>query len=1028
MNEHPEPRPTVTELLTRQFYDWEMRGRGWAVYPEPVDLEPPFRQFLAHYVPRHTFADDGLVETGLSRFAKRLLGAMGQKEEGPALPPPLPETEDEPAPQAITPRDNLVELQTFLPATLDIPRESFDHFLSSLHLCREPVTFELLGTTAHITAQLAVHRGDAPLVRQQLQAFFPDAVFLPRESTLEDVWTDGECAIVEFGLGKEFMLPLAAGKLDPFVGITGALAELDEDELGLFQVMFQPVRSPWAESIIRAVTDNAGEPFFMNAPELLREAREKVSAPLHAAVVRIATQSPDFDRAWEIARNLAGSLRVFASPSGNELIPLTNDEYPFADHVADVLRRQCRRSGMVLNSEELIGFVHLPSAAVRVPALGRQTGKTKPAPKVLQERRGVLLGHNVHAGKTVPVMLAPEQRVRHCHLIGASGTGKSTLLYNLIRQDIENGEGVAVLDPHGDLVDRVLGIIPEERIKDVVLLDPSDEAYSIGFNILSAHSDLEKRLLASDLVSVFERLSTSWGDQMASVLQNAILAFLESSRGGTLADLRRFLLEPDFRKEFLETVQDSEVLYYWQKGFAQLSGNKSIGPVITRLETFLSPKPIRYMVSQKENRLDFADILDTGKIFLAKLSQGLVGRENSYLLGTLLVAKLQQLVMSRQAQQAGTRKDFWCYIDEFHNFITPSMAEILGGARKYRIGLILAHQELRQLDRNSDVASAVLSNPYTRVVFRVGDDDARKLAQGFASFEARDLQNLGTGEAVCRLERSDYDCNLTVPLPEEIDETEAAERRRKVIEASRQKYGTPRAEIESVLAAQARHAVAEPAPAKRRPKPEQPKVEAAPQVPPAIPPVIAEATKPAEPVEPGAPVAETEIQHQAIVQRIIREAESLDYVAFQEKIVLDGRGRVDLALERGGKSIACEISVTTPVDYELGNIRKCFDAGFGHVAVICADKRKLASIRDAAAPLAAEHKSRIGFYAPDAFLAKLREWARLDPDGGKVEGSQPRKRKVRLQTSPISEAEREQREASLFAKLAAMMKGKGGAS
>src|SRR6266705_2517525 len=203
------------------------------------------------------------------------------------------------------------------------------------------------------------------------------------------------------------------------------------------------------------------------------------------------------------------------------------------------------------------------------------------------------------------VRLTKEQRVRHTHIIGVSGTGKSTLLFNLIRQDIENGEGVAVFDPHGDLVDKVLGIIPDHRINDVVLVDPSDEQFSIGFNILSAHSDLEKNLLASDLISVFERLSTSWGDQMGSVLQNAILAFLESDQGGTLSDLRRFLIDPAYRNKFLETVRDPEIVYYWRKAFTLLSGNKSIGSVLTRLDTFLSPKPIRYMVSQPVNRLDF---------------------------------------------------------------------------------------------------------------------------------------------------------------------------------------------------------------------------------------------------------------------------------------------------------------------------------------------------------------------------------------------------------------------------------------
>jgi len=158
------------------------------------------------------------------------------------------------------------------------------------------------------------------------------------------------------------------------------------------------------------------------------------------------------------------------------------------------------------------------------------------------------------------VCLNPEQRVNHMHIIGAPGTGKSTLLFNLICQDIKNAQGVAVFDPHGDLVEKVLGIIPPSRVDDVVLVDPSDVEFVVGFNILSAHSDFEKALIASDLVSVFKRLSSSWGDQMESVLNNAILAFLESSKGGTLAELRRFLLEPTYRKEFLTTVREPEVL------------------------------------------------------------------------------------------------------------------------------------------------------------------------------------------------------------------------------------------------------------------------------------------------------------------------------------------------------------------------------------------------------------------------------------------------------------------------------------
>src|SRR5262249_47618816 len=195
-------------------------------------------------------------------------------------------------------------------------------------------------------------------------------------------------------------------------------------------------------------------------------------------------------------------------------------------------------------------------------------------------------------------------------------------------------------------------------------------------------------------VSAFRRFSTSWGDQMTSVLANAVLAFLESDQGGNLADLRRFLIERDFRKSFLETVRDPEVLYYWQKEFPLIS-QKPQGPLLNRLNTFLRPKLIRYMVAQKENKLDFRTIMDEGKIFLAKLAQGAIGVENAYLLGTLIVSKLNQLVLSRQEQKESERRNFYLYVDEFQNFITPSMASILSGARKYHLGLILAHQDLR---------------------------------------------------------------------------------------------------------------------------------------------------------------------------------------------------------------------------------------------------------------------------------------------------------------------------------------------
>jgi Type IV secretion-system coupling protein DNA-binding domain len=745
--------------------------------------------------------------------------------------------------------------------------------------------------------------------------------------------------------------------------------------------LFQPLQNPWAEHIINSVTRPDGRPFFVNLPELVRVAENKISRPLYAAVVRILARTDSRSRQYEIARELAGSLRVFSNPQGNALVPLDNEDYPFEEHIIDVLRRQSRRSGMILNSEELVNFVHLPSSAVRSLALARDTGRTKSAPDIVQHS-GVLIGHNEHNGETIPVFLNTDHRVRHTHIIGSSGTGKSSLLLNLIRQDIENGEGVAVLEPHGDLIDQILTIIPPERIDDVVLVNPSDVEFPIGFNILQAHSEEEKNLLASDLVSVFRRLSTSWGDQMDIVLQNAILVFLESSRGGTLADMRRFLLATPFRAEFLKTVTDPELIYYWLKVFPQLGGGKSIGSILTRLQDFFSRKPLRNMVSQRENKLDFADIMDSGKIFLAKLSEGLCGAENSYLLGTLLISKFQQTAMARQAQAVAVRKDFWVYVDEFDHFISPSMAEILKGARKYRMGLTLAHQELHQLQADPKVASAVLTHPCTRIVFRVGDDDAKKLAEGFTAFDAQSLKTLEKYYAIARVERNDFDFNLELRKPE----LETISDAQAIIAASRAKYATPRAIVEAALLANIQGEVKEASPKVKKPTATLEQFSEIIALPPTIEstsPVVPEVTTtkaelPAIKREPLRDLGRGGARHKTIQQRLKTEAQKFGFQAEVEKQLAPGSNdAADLLLWRGQIEIAVEISITTGVDHEFENVKKCLASGIGRVAVVATGRKHLEAIAAAVqGGLGSEAAAKVTYHTPDEFLAELQKLAK----------------------------------------------------
>jgi hypothetical protein len=433
----------------------------------------------------------------------------------PEATPVIPEPEEEPEPQSLV-RDKLIELQTSLPADLDIGKDAFEQFLRNLALCREPVAFELLGSAGRVNVQFVAGQHDAPQVRRQLQAYFPDATFQTKEGALEQAWKTcqgGEMLVCEFALAREFMLPLASGKLDPFIGMVGALAELSPGDLGLFQILFQPAQEPWAENILRSVTHADGKPFFINLPELASAAENKVNHPLYAAVMRIATKGKTHGRALQIACDMASSLRVFAQPQENELIPLENDEdYPFDEHIEDVLRRQSRRSGMLLNSEELIGFVHLPSSAVRSPALARDAGKTKAAPAIIRNATGLLLGSNVHNGESIPVRLTAEQRVRHTHISSGPEAPANPPCFSISSvRTLRIARVWACLILPGDLIDRILDIIPDSRMDDVILVNPYDTDFPIGFNILQAHSEDEKNVLASDLVSMFRRLSTSWG-------------------------------------------------------------------------------------------------------------------------------------------------------------------------------------------------------------------------------------------------------------------------------------------------------------------------------------------------------------------------------------------------------------------------------------------------------------------------------------------------------------------------------------
>lgn len=1014
-----------TELLTTQFYEWELRGRGWQVWNHPVNLEPPFAPFLGHRLePESVVFDDARRPTFFSRLVDRayhlLGGALRTDEESPSRPtveePPAPFVDD----------SELIELEVLVPSTLRIAAEAAERCLVGLVQTEFPIAFEVLGRHRSVTIGFACRRADEALLRQQFAAHFPDATVHARIEPLRSVWAmkdEAAPVIVDFGLAQEFMRPVRGFdslELDPLVSVAGALGGLGDDDVALLQCLFQPTRSAWAESIARAVTNEKGDAFFENSPDMVALARRKINRPLFAVGLRIAARSLVLNRAWDIVRGVGAALAQFADPLSNEFIPLKNDGYDPAEHEQDLLARRSRRSGMILNSEELRSLIHPPSASVRTERLVRTRGKTKAAP-LAPPRPSLILGENEHGGERRIVALTIEQRLRHMHLVGASGTGKSTLLLHAILQDIQNGQGVGVLDPHGDLIDQILERIPDHRLDDVILFDASEEERPIGFNILSAHAAWEKNLLSSDLVSVFRRLSTSWGDQMTAVLGNAILSFLESTDGGTLADLRRFLVEADFRRSFLQRVQDPELVYFWQKEFPLLAGRPQ-APLLTRLNAFLRAKSLRRIVSQRDHGLDLAAVMDQGKVLLGKLSHGAIGEENAYLLGTLLVSKFQQVALGRQAVSEADRKPFFLYIDEFHHFITPSMAPLLTGARKYRLGLVLAHQGLRQLSQADEaVASAVLGNAGTRICFRVGEEDARKLADGFSSFDVSDLQNLGVGEAIGRIDQPQYDFNLrTHPLPP-LDAPLAAERRERVSALSRQRHGASPTEQASIVSPSG---VAASSPAPRNhpgPIPEQDPTSLKPPI------------EPTKRIDPPRPVKTTVVpalgrggpQHKYLQELIRRWADDHGYRAVIELPVAEGTGSVDVALERDGRRLACEISVTSTPTQELANIRKCLDSSFQQVLVVSPDLRHLSKLRKRIEEsLDAVDHARVHCLTPESLFEFL-----MRSDNGETKENMTRGYRVKVQYRPdvgFEPAARRQAVAGVVLKAMRRLKEDGG--
>ncbi|MBC8757279.1 ATP-binding protein [Kordia sp. YSTF-M3] len=965
---------SLSEQATLNFYQWEYQGRGYYLFGTPVHIEPRYLPFHHANLSHDEYIDDGEIPSLFNQIVS-IFDTPKQKKQ-------TKEVIIEANFLSVDEVPNLCGISVSFPKGYDISSAITTEFLNMLSFSEHNISFEIIGTYDSISIQIVSSINDMVRIESQLKAYFPLVILKPIDTNnlgFDDTQT---IAICDFGLQNEFVRPIQISQsfsIDPLTSIIASLDTLKTNDVVVFQIIFKGVTAPWSHDIPYAVSDGSGGSFFSDSPEMVSCAKEKVSQPLFSAVMRIASQGADDHRSQYLASEFARNISSVSRSNFNSLIPISNEGYDYDFHKYNLLDRISNRFGMILNSKELSTFVHYPNKTVVSSKLGIQGGMTKRVPQEYINGK-YILGVNHHHGESNIVGLNDQARLRHTHIIGSTGVGKSTLIANMMIEDMKHGNGCCLFDPHGDIIEDILLRVPEHRKDDVILIDPSNFDFPIGFNLLHATTEAEKMVLSSDLVSAFKRYATSWGDNMSAVLSQAVNTFLESSHGGTLIELKRFLLEDNFRRDFLEHVDDPSIHYYWNNEYQFV--RKGIAPLLTRIDTFLRPKIIRYMFAQKQG-VDFKACIEQKKIVLIKLSQGLIGEDNSYLLGSLFLSKFNQVAQGRQQLSKEQRHPYYIYLDEFQNFMTKSITSILSGARKYGLGLILAHQELAQID-DPKILNSVISNPYVRICFRLGDRDAKQLENGFSSFEASDLQSLGIGQAIIRIGSSQHDCNLAT---ERLSETSDISNiiRQSIIEHSQKTYGKPRKEIDELLerllpkkGSNHKDKVV------TKTQKEEVKEGSQPQVTKEQTTVIkddendrnditrtsiseAEKKKLIEDEE----VSMRNRDHSYLQNLIKKIGQERNFISTIEKETKEG-GRIDITLEKGAVRIAFEISITNTPQYEVKNIKKCLNNGYLPVVMISKNKHHLDKIEALAKQkLSVKDFSHVLFIQPDRIAEVL---------------------------------------------------------
>ena len=703
------------------------------------------------------------------------------------------------------------------------------------------IAFELTvpSQSKEMSFYVAVPRRQAQAVEKIIHGIFPEA--LVEQAPDYNIFVpEGKAAISSMMLREPVNLPIrtyAKLESDPLKEITNVFTKLAaEGEGAALQLIIRPAKGHWrklikskaktlfegkkSSSFLRTSLEIFNPPSKPSSPkepkrlspleeEVVRAIENKASKTLFEANIRLVASAVTQARAEEILKSLEAAFNQFSDPNGNNFRIVSEKSRVLKDMVFDFSFRSFdERRLMVLSSEELTSVFHFPNVPLETPHIRVLKAREAPPPADLP-RDGVILGYNSFRGDKADIRMTKDDRRRHLYVIGQTGTGKTTFIKNIIVQDIENGEGVCFIDPHGDTVDEILGFIPRHRLQDVIYFNPADIKRPMGLNMLEYNPDFpeEKTRIVNELFGIFQKLygavPEALGPMFEQYFRNSTLLVMDDpGSGNTLLDISRVMSDKTFRDLKLSRAKNVVVKNFWTQIAEKAGGEgelRNMVPYITsKIDVFLANDIMRPIIAQEKSSFNFREMMDNQKILLVNLSKGRLGDLNSALIGLIIVGKLTIAALSRtDIQDQEKRKDFYLYIDEFQNFTTNSVATILAEARKYRLNLIMAHQFIGQL--SEEIKKAVFGNVGSTASFRIGSDDGEFMEKQFAPvFKAADLLNIDNYNCYVKL----LIRGATTPAfsmkiyPPGNGDRELADT---VKEISRLKYGRGREEIEEEI-------------------------------------------------------------------------------------------------------------------------------------------------------------------------------------------------------------------------------------